>query len=321
MNNKIKLKFDALKYWFLRDKRRSVDDMFFKYENLPPFTKELWFMHMNAMDPPTPRQMVLTFLKFNSCVRANDVDISKKPGVVCWLFDKKKYKVAEQAVDIGIRKNRISCPLFCLEGSYPNYSLKISKNGREICDFKFSESKIRKKNLFASDFIGPIGYENVNMYLDFKGKLNSKRISGKSIIQKVIITTPLLPWKWGNIHCRDGSMLNYWVPQLILFGSEYNIHPHLRFHHSSGKVFNFKDFEINKYGKRWELRTNDRNLSLILETYCSSKFVFKSIGKFSYNQHFADVIDFSFRDNKEVISMTDLGHGSGLIEDAYGFSL
>ncbi len=318
--NELKSRFIAFKYWIVRNERKAVDDMLFKYENLPPFTKEYWFLHLNGMDPKLPRQIILAFIKFSSGARGNNMDLTKKPGIACWLFDKRKQIIAELATDINITKKKISSPIFCFEGTYPNYSLTILKKGKKICDLAFSEPKIGEKYKFSSNFIGPLGFEHINLYLDFKGTLNSRRISGKSLVQKVIATTPFLPWYWGHIHFNDGSRMAYFLPQLDILGIKYRIRSSLKFKHPDGRVTNLRDFEIKKSGDWWELHTADNKFFIKMKAYTSSKFMFESIGKFHYKEYFVEVTDFYLKDDRRTISMDKLGHGSGLVEEAYGFT-
>lgn len=318
--NGLKSRFSAFKYWIVRDERKAVDDMLFKYENLPPFTKEYWFMHLNGLDPKLSRQMILAFIKFSSGARGNNMDLTKKPGIVCWLFDKRKHTIAELATEIKITNKKISSSIFCFEGTYPNYSLTILKKGKKICNLTFSEPKMDKKYKFSSDFTGPLGFEHINLYLDFKGTLNSRRISGKSLVQKVIATTPFLPWYWGHIHFKDGSRMEYFLPQLDILGIKYKIRSSLRFNYPDGRVTKLRDFEIKKSGDKWELNAANNKLSMKMKWYSSSKFMFESIGKFYYKEYFVEVTDFSLKDGGKTISMDKVGHGSGLVEEAYGFT-
>ncbi len=319
---KIKKRFEAFKYWVVRDKRKAIDEMFFKYENLPPFTKEYWFMHLDSVEPGLSRQLVFMFMKYSSKAKSNrGIRLDKKPGIACWFFDGKKYDVAEVRHDVKIEKNRIHSPIFRFEGSYPNYSLKIYKGKKKIGDLKFHEAKKKRKYDFDNVFVGPLGFELVNLYLDFKGMLNSKKISGVSLVQKVIVTTPFLPWRWGWVHFRDGSVVEYFLPQLDFLGVKYRIKPTLRFTDRRGKRFDFENFEIKKAGDRWFLHTRGGELSLLMKSYASSRFIIQSIGKFHYDEYFTKVIDFSFKRGGKEISMEQVRHGSGLVEDAYGFTL
>jgi len=314
----IESRFAGFRYLISKGKREVVDEMLFTFEVLPPFAKEYWFFHLNS---PDKRQLILSFGRSLSSFKVDDYVIDNKAlsekekecGMFSWFFDKKKNIVFNTKDTVRIDKNRIQSKKFHFYGSYPDYELKGN-----FCDIKFTEPKKGKKYKFKQYFRGPFGYELVNMYFDFSGTLNKKPFKGKSYIQKVILSTPFIPWKWGRINFTNGSILNFFIPYVDLFGFRYRFSPYLEFYDSkTQKTFVYKDVTVTSEKSKWIIKNG--SLTLVIRPYASHEFRFKSFGKYSYKEFFVTVEDFSFKSG--AISLSDLGKGSGLFEDASGFAL
>lgn len=276
-------------------------------------------MHLNSVEASRPRQVVVCMIRFSSGGKGNRKDLSKKPGIACWLFDGRKQTIAEGPADVRIRGKTISSPAFTFEGSYPDYSLTLCTAGKQIGRLCFHEPARGKKEKFFSNTIGPVGFYHYNLYLDFDGTLNSKRITGRSFIQKVVITSPMPAWWWGNLNFKDGSRLDYFLPRLDVLGHTYTLLSCLKFARPDGTVLRLGEFCIKKSGKEWELKTKDNRLSLKMRKYASSQFVFESIGRLEYDEHLVEVTSIHLQDGKKTLCLYSLGHGSGIIEDANGF--
>ncbi|MEA3342699.1 MAG: hypothetical protein U9Q92_00900, partial [archaeon] len=336
---KIRYKYKTIEKLFKikgRIKSQALDNMFFEFEELPIFGKEYWFMKFTSTDTETKKQLLIMFgrpegkMKVNnSYVKNEKLDHNTLKGaIVCWFYDEEAENICDSVCNITISENQLiskSGDIKCIfSGNYPDYELKLTKRGDSICRLKiFEPDDNSPKYEISKNFKSLFGIECINSYLNFKGSLNSEDFEGKCFVQKVIVVGPLVPWRWGRIIFKNGSILYFFLPQLQAFGFKYDISSELMFYDSdSDRIYKINDLEVSEYGKketRWVISSKKNNMIVIAKSYSMKPITLESMGNLTYLEYLAEITDFYIETEDKVISLKDLGSGIGLIENAYGY--
>ncbi len=315
-----------------------LDEIFYKYESLIPFGKEYWFAIFTSPDGKKPMQLVATFGRRNSRRSViDDLEVSGlnatdgvlSTGAFVWCFDEKKKLLVppvSTATVAGEQSITTSgeCLSIAITGTAPEYQVKIvseaikgefalTKPGTGITEEVLNELKMG------------LNYQVYNLYYNFKGVLNGKEFAGRCYLQKVILSTPMVPWYWCRVVFRDGSTLVFFKPY---FGSkEYNYPLRNKGAFYSAKhdrLFWFQNITVDSDRKSvyWRFRSNgdDYSLDVSIKAYANHLFSFRSGGFFNYHEYMVNVKKFHFSGDAGKISIThkDLGPGAGLFEDATG---
>jgi hypothetical protein len=331
----IRSNFEKTKHLFLKKrKRREMDTWLFNCETLPKFGKEFWFMHFVSTDKDSKGQLILTFGQSEGKVNVNKMTIDprdKKPNVasVCWAYLDKKMEILNSATTFTkspgrfILKNNEAEISF--NGNYPKYSLCIKSKGKLIADLDTSGIKTKQKRYeFTENFKGVFGYELVNLYLDFKGVLDNKKIKGRAIVQKVLITGPFVPWRWGRFTFRDGSTLEFYKLYVGAKNLNYRVISTYRFSGiKSGEHSVFQNLIVDQIPNMpfWSVQSPDKKIMMILEIYSTEKFTLKARGNIDYTEHLVRIVYFQLERNGKIISLDDLGGGIGMFEVTKGYMI
>ena len=334
----IKGRYDNIKRLFLKkEKSKVVDDIFFSFDELPIFGKEYWFMKFTS-DTGSKTQLLFMFgrsagdMVINGKYLVNKrLSTDKRSGyVVSWAYDEEQKSIIDDQSTIKISKNSIDVKnksiFACFSGSFPKYDLNISKNDEEICSLKITEPEDQAlKFEICENYKAFFGYELVNLYFDFKGKLFGKDFSGKCYVQKVVVVGPFIPWRWGRIVFKNNSILTYFIPNLELMGLEYRIDPSFAYYDSvSKKNYRYTDVDVYAFPcaddhMRWIVTGNKNNLFICMKSYGHEVFTFRKLSNFTYIEYLVEVIDFSLIIDGKKIDLMDVGGGFGMVEDTGGY--
>ena len=252
--------------------------------------------------------------------------------VVSWAYDDEQKSIVDDQSTIKISKTSIDVKnksIFAsFSGCFPEYNLNISKNDKEICSLKITEPENETlKFEICENYKAFFGYDLVNLYFDFKGKLFGKDFSGKCYVQKVVVVGPFIPWRWGRIVFKNNSILTYFIPNLEVLGLEYRIDPYFSYYDSvSKKSYKYTDLDAYAFPcaedhTRWIVTGNKNNLFISMKSYSYETFRFKKWSNFTYVEYLVEVIDFSLTFDGKSISLKDVGGGIGMVEDTGGYVL
>ncbi len=334
----IKDRYDTIKRLFLKEeKSKVVDDIFFSFDKLPVFGKEYWFMKFTS-DTGSKTQLLFMFGRSAGDMVINGKYLENKKlsrdkyqgYVVSWAYDEEQKSIIDDQSTIKIPKNSIDVKnksiSACFSGSFPKYNLNISKNDKVICRLKITEPEDQAlKFEISENYKAFFGYELVNLYFDFEGKLFRKDFSGKCYVQKVVVVGPFIPWRWGRIVFENNSILTYFIPNLELMGLEYRIDPSFDYYDSiSKKNYHYTDVDVYAFPcadgcTRWIVTGNKNNLFICMKSYGHEVFTFRKLSNFTYIEYLVEVIDFSLSVDGKEIDLKDVGGGIGMVEDTGGY--
>ncbi len=318
-------------------KYREVDDMFFRFEDLPMFGKEYWFMHFVSAEDD--RQLILTLGRSQGDVEVNrrrlrssdEESATKKCMAIGWFFDGKKKVFADQIQETTVfagKKNAIvSKGKSRIEfgGTYPGYSVSIARGKKRTFSARLRKPAKRRPFEISQFFKGVFGFQLINLYFDFDGVLDGRRFRGTCYVQKIIGVGPFVPWNWVRINFGDGSALEFFTTFLSARGMRAKLDSTLLFYDSAGRLHARKAaFSIEKIGSknpRWTVKTDDGSVFLEAASYAEHRFSFEGAGKFTYVEYFVEVNDFLLELDGCRSSLLKAGRGTGIVEDAYGFLL
>jgi len=301
--------------------------------------KEYWFLHFCA--PPNEEQVVVTAGRSVDPVKVNDTEVeandvhpdSVSCAAVCWYHSKKRQvaidslaqvrvtgKGREKALSIRRGANNV-----VMAGAYPNFTISLAKDGREVFRAKARPPKhgmpYEKVHLLKNPIAPRLGAAMVNYYFDFEGKLEGKPLRGKAYLQKVVAVMPLAPWNWVRVHFAKGAVLDFFTGKP--FGdSQPSMHfASNDFFEVGGRRVRLGQVTLQSWldgdKRRWLL--SGPNIMLAMESYSMQVFSMKQKTEFRYDEYLVRVTDFVYSHGTEQITLNDLGAGVGLVEDASGY--
>ncbi|MBI5228528.1 hypothetical protein HY991_00340 [Candidatus Micrarchaeota archaeon] len=311
--------------------RKHIDPMFFRFEVLPPFGKEYWFMKFVSTNPKDKHQLLTMFGRCMEGVEVNSKYVKpenisgKQSGYMSsWFYDEGKKMIVEDKCLISAAPGRIEAAKknakIKFTGKFPSYRLKVSEGNEEVCDLRiYKPKKYGRFYSFESFFKILAGFAKINIYLDFTGTLNGKKFNGGCYVQKVIVIGPLVPWYWGRIVFADGSVLKYYMPKIELFGVCHKLISRLEFYDSkTGKEYVFDGLRVEKRKRerfsQYFITDSKKRIRVSIEPYSSHTFLFKKVGTFEYVEYLGEVKEIHIADHR--IDVNKLGRGIGLIEEA-----
>jgi hypothetical protein len=249
-------RFGSLKAVFARKQYRQADDMFFRFESLPPLGKEYWFMLFSSTQKDSKQQLIVTagrgvggytvnharadslgarFSAFSSLNALKNLTApvsptEKKAAAVVWAYDtKKRVYIDGPSVTRANNASKGKANSLAIEGknsrveltgAYPRYKLTVRQAGKTVASLSLRKPKKGKAVEIADMFRVPglpgLGIGIVNLYFDFSGTLHGKPFTGACYVQKVVCVTPFAPWNWVRVRFRDGSTLEFFVPRVEL---------------------------------------------------------------------------------------------------------
>jgi hypothetical protein len=306
-----------------------LDEIFYKQENLIPYGKEYWFAIFTAMNKKKPMQLIASFGRRNSRKSVVDnVEISgSKPGAFVWCYDGKK-KLAVPTVEttntitdrsIVTAGNGISIDI---SGTAPLYSVKVDSEAIK-CDLAVRKPSSGYDVEVLNELKMRLNYQVYNLYYNFDGVLNGKEYSGRCYLQKVILSTPLVPWYWSRFAFRDGSSFVFFKPYFGSRDLNYVLRNKGAFYSASeDKLYWVHNIEVKHDAKmkNWKFTSKgeDYSLNVGVKSYADHGFNFRYGGIFNYNEHMVNVKKFDFRTKDSKINLKKLGIGAGIVEDATG---
>jgi hypothetical protein len=328
----LRKKFKKTKDLFLRGKReKNIDAWIFNPVNLPKFGKEFWFMQFVSTDKNANEQIFLTFGHSEGKVKVNSMTLDSDKldqlfASVCWAYQDKKISILNNASKFSSDRHELRLKTsdtdISFKGSYPNYTITIKKGGKIISKLNLFELKTKQdKYEFYEYFKGIFGSEIINLYMNFEGTLNRKKIRGRALVQKVIYTGPFIPWKWGRLTFNNGSTMEFFNVRLGGKRLNYRINSDLNLSdRKTGKKIHLEGVMVEeiKGTPFWIVQNEDKKLKIVLESYSEEDFTFKGLGKFWYREHLVKIIYFNFEIDGRVIDLSELGGGIGMLENTAG---
>ncbi len=304
----------------------AADQFFFKFDDLPFMGKEYWFLHFTDFN--TKKQLVITFGRAASGMDINKLRVRGKKNAsglecaaVAWLFDGKRKQVLFNTKEmLSLEKNHNEFSLrfdstnhyFSFAGKYPSYRLHLEKNGAAI-SLKILRSKKGKPYEILNSFSPTIGIGLVNLYFDFKGEMLGEKFEGKCYVQKVILTSPFLPWNWGRLYFENNSIFEFFTIYTPLIPGKFKLFSQAHyFDYERNKTYYFKQANVRKSSKNNYWQISGKEYSILSKCYSSHPFSFKGIGEFNYLEYFAETANCT-------INGKPRGKAVGILEDAFGF--
>ena len=331
-------KFEEFSRLFKSKKYPTPDELFFEIEDLPSMGKEYWFLHFCA--PPHEEQVILTVGRSVDPVRVNDTSVPEGAShgsvvcaAVCWLQSSKGKQVifdsmANVRLEKGQKKNLLEArngkSKITISGKYPKFDVELVKNGKKIFTaraYQPSEGKHQEMvHILANPFAPRFGAAMINYYFEFEGVLEGRRLSGKAYLQKVVATMPLAPWNWVRLQFGNGAALDVFTGKPfgdssgLRFASNYYFEIH-------GRRIKLRDLKLQTWlegvKKIWVL--SGKNFFCAMETYSLQPFVMKQKTTFRYDEYLVRVKSFALREGGREYTLSDLGGGVGIAEDASGY--
>lgn len=321
---------------------KEVQKKVFSFEKLPRFGKEYWFFLLISNKPEKGRQFMSTFgdqnakdYKVDRCriKRKYEFKGDHEGPSSYWFYDN-KIKISStlmSSIKINDREIRVRAGKreILLEGEYPSYRLTVRSNGRIVCDVKTSRgSDYTEYEVIEHSTSGmKAGY--INMFLNFRGKLNGSPFRGYGYIQKVFSTAPVpgIPWYWSRIYFPNRYIIDFIQPYLSVLkrNKEFTLYAYL-YDIRKKKKYSFEKVKVSKYGKnnrKFLVNARDKNseLTMLLDVYARKKFLLSSIGTMNYEQNLVRVKDISFETGNKIVTKKETGEGTGIFEDSYGYIL
>jgi hypothetical protein len=313
----------------------EINEFLFTPEELPPFSKEYWFMLFTGLNENYKDQLVLTFGRNTRQTMSIDEIEQSKDGdgylggiSAIWYymnghakkFGKKPCKIFLDGKSVKMVRDDFE---LILKGLFPNYTLLVHNKEGETIKLDLSLAKHGDSLEFYQFFKGNFGFDLGNTYLDFKGHINNQHFNGRSYVQKVVVTAPFLPWYWGRIIFENGSVLVLFKVWLEIGGAKKTMFNRLKFINSkTSKETIFEDFDhYNVVDTNYWITTakNEENQIFVLfDVYVNDKFHFKSRGELIYNEMFAEVKEIRVNLKDEKLEQEELGHGVGSLEETKG---
>lgn len=314
-----------------------LDNIFYKCESLLPYGKEYWFAIFTAMDKKkNPMQLISSFGRRNSRMsKVDDVEISgdspgegmARTGGFVWCFDgKKKITVPTAETMTRVAGNSISSAgeglSIDISGTVPEYRVKVDSEPIK-CDLKLTKPASGFDTEVLNELKMKLNYQVYNLYYDFDGMLNGREYSGRCYLQKVLLSTPLVPWYWSRFVFKDGSSFVFFKPYFGTHELNYPLRNKGAFYSASeDKLYWVHNIDVkhdNKM-KNWKFSSqgDGYSLSMAVKSYTDHGFNFRYGGVFNYNEHMANVKKFDFKSGDSHISLRKLGMGAGIVEDATG---
>jgi hypothetical protein len=312
-----------------------LDEIFYKHENLIPYGKEYWFAIFTSPEGRKPMQLVSCFGRRNSRRSiVDDIEVNGlnptdgvlSTGAFAWCHDGKKKLLTPPLPTQTMTDGRSIATTgrefsMTISGTVPEYRVRIDSDAIS-CDFRLTKPGSGYDEEILNELKMGLNFQVYNLYYNFTGTLNDKEYSGRCYLQKVILSTPLVPWYWCRLVFGDGSFLVFFKPY---FGSKEFNYP-LRnkgvfYSAKHDRLFWFYNIDVTSDGRsHWWFRSrgDDYALDIMVKSYADHRFSFRSGGAFNYHEYMVNVRKFSFQSGDVRVKYRDLGPGAGLVEDATG---
>jgi len=313
-----------------------LDEIFYKCENLVPYGKEYWFAIFTGTDGKKPMQLISCFGRRNSRKSVidnveingtNPVDGLLKTAAFAWCYDGRK-KLVVPTVETGTTvadKSIVSSGdglSIGISGTVPLYNVKID-SGPIKCDFYLKKPSFGFDEEVLNELKMGLNYQVYNLYYDFDGILNGKEQKGRCYLQKVILSTPLVPWHWARLIFGDGSFFVFFKPYFGGRDLNYQLRNKGLFYSAEhDRLFWIYNMDVSHDRRRtnWKFtcKGDDYSLNASVKTYAGHGFSFRHGGAFNYDEYMVNVKKFDFNSGDVHINMKTLGNGAGIVEDATG---
>jgi hypothetical protein len=318
------------------DDAPCLDRIFYNYEHLIPYGKEYWFAIFSSLDGKKPMQLVSAFGRRNSRRAAmDDIEVNGKTpdsgplntGAFAWCYDGKK-KLAIPAVETKtvFSPDSITCAgdklSMTISGTAPAYRVVIDSK-KIKCDFNVRKPSSGYDEEVLNETKMGLNYQVYNLYYNFDGMLNGKDYSGRCYLQKVILSTPLVPWYWARLVFKDGSFFVFFNPHVGNKDIKYPVRNKGIFYSAShDRLFWVYDIKVEHdlLRSNWKFTSEgkDYSLNMSVKSYSHHRFKFRLGGKFTYDEYMVKANQFEFHSADVRADTRSLGTGVGMVEEATG---
>lgn len=313
-----------------------IDRILYNYERLIPYGKEYWFAIFSSLDGKKPMQLVSAFGRRNSRraamddIEVNGVTPESGPlntGAFAWCYDGRK-KLAIPAVEtktsfepgrVVSAGDKISIDI---SGTVPAYRVVIDSKKLK-CDFNVRKPVSGYDEEILNETKMGLNYQVYNLYYNFDGTLNGSEYSGRCYLQKVILSTPLVPWYWARLVFKDGSFFVFFNPYVGNKDLKYPVRNKGIFYSASHDrlfwVYDMKvEHDLLRSNWRFTSEGKDYSLSLSVKSYAHHRFKFRLGGRFTYDEYMVKANKFDFHSGDVRADIKSLGAGVGMVEEATG---
>ncbi len=330
-------KLEEFSRLFKSRKCPTPDELFFEIEDLPSMGKEYWFLHFCS--PPHDEQVIFTFGRSVDPVRVNKASVpeaEEQQGVVCaavcWLYSRgKKQVIFDSTAKVSLKKgesNSITAEKgeskISITGKYPHFDISLVKGGKRIfyahASHPCTGHPYEMVNILSNPFAPSFGTVMINYYFEFDGVLEGRKMSGKAYLQKVVAAMPLAPWNWVRLEFKNGDSLDFFTGKPLGDKAGFHIASNA-YIEIAGKRTKLRGLKLKTWleGEKRIWLLSNKSLVAVLESYSVQPFIMRQKTVFQYDEFLVRVKTFAFQDGKKEYTLSDLGGGVGIAEDASGY--
>jgi len=322
---------------FKSRKYPTPDDLFFEIEDLPTMGKEYWFLHFCS--PPKDEQVIFTFGRSVDPVRVNEASVpesDERQGVVCaavcWLHScGKKEVIFDTTTNVRLKKGERNSIIaekggskISITGKYPHFDISLVKGGRRIFYAHASHPckghPYEMVNILSNPLAPRLGTVMINYYFEFEGVLHGKPMKGKAYLQKVVAAMPLAPWNWVRLEFGNGDSLDFFTGKPLgdKAGWHFASNAYIEI---DGRRTKLRGLKLNTWldGEKRVWSLSSKSLVAVLESYSVQPFIMRQKTVFQYDEYLVRAKAFALRLAGKEYTLSDMGGGVGIAEDASGY--
>jgi len=336
----LKKKLRGISRIFSSKSHSSPDDFFFSFEDLPPMGKEYWFLHFSS--PKSDSQVILTLGRSKEPVEVNKTALASiegagKAGVpcaaVCWLYRNKKRVLFDSLAVVRVERGKGGSRLEAMGGKasvlvsgiYPDFDISFREGKAEVFSARATLPRQGLPFEFVKLLDNPLapGLSSamVNYYFDFSGTLLGRPFSGRAYLQKVVAIMPLAPWNWVRVDFANGDCIDFFAGKP--FGDAPAIHfaDKAYFEHNGERMPINGKLSLSSWleGEERVWLLEGQGIFLSMRSYSLQPFAMRSKTTFRYDEYLVRATDFSFSSGGRRFSLSSLGQGRGIVEEASGY--
>ena len=315
----------------------TPDELFFEIEDLPSMGKEYWFLHFCS--PPRDEQVIFTFGRSVDPVRVNSASVPEadlQQGVVCaavcWLYSRgRKEVIFDTTTNVRLKKGEKNSIIaekgeskISITGKYPHFDISLVKGGKRVFYAHASHPckghPYEMVNILTSPLAPRLGTVMINYYFEFEGVLHGKPMKGKAYLQKVVAAMPLAPWNWVRLEFGNGDSLDFFTGKPLgeAAGWHFASNAYIELAGRRTKLRGLKlSTWLDKEKRVWSL--SSKSMVAVLESYSVQPFIMRQKTVFQYDEYLVRAKAFALRLAGKEYTLSDMGGGVGIAEDASGY--
>jgi len=333
----LSLKLSEFYRLFKSRKCPTPDELFFEIEDLPSMGKEYWFLHFCS--PPREEQVIFTFGRSVDPVRVNEASVPEAEGqqgvvcaAVCWLHSRgRKEVIFDTTTNVRLKKGERNSIIaekgaskISITGKYPHFDISLVKGGKRVFYAHASHPckghPYEMVNILTSPLAPRLGTVMINYYFEFEGVLEGKPMKGKAYLQKVVAAMPLAPWNWVRLEFGNGDSLDFFTGKPLgeAAGWHFASNAYIEIGGRRTKLRGLKlSTWLDKEKRVWSL--SSKSMVAVLESYSVQPFIMRQKTVFQYDEYLVRAKAFALRMGGKEYTLSDMGGGVGIAEDASGY--